>query len=472
MLLQAAFVCGCEDKPATPSPTAPPTSPAPTTPGATPVRGTERLVWTQAGDVSQLRFRAYVDNNPVDLPAATCDRATPAECRSPLPPLTDGVHSIAVVNVQAGSGSESSRTNPISVQKVAASASSFVSSLLSADARTGAVRMESVISLADGLSYTADVVASRVAGPAQLAWLPDGRLVVGDANGQVRFVRPGQAPDSEAALDAHAMFSPAPTAPMSVASHPEFLRNRFVYVSFLAEEPHERTRLRIIRLREAGGTLGEPATLFEAPVRMGDAGKSGPRMAFGPDRLLYVSLPSGAEFEHEPAASTPVASMLRLTDEGRSPHEGPLAGVTAHVVGFTWEPASSALFVMVDGESENAVLRSLAGRPNMQAVAGTRFRRGSGSAGTLRLQANSAYLGAARALEGSPALVKPWTVRLTSPMQVETQAGELLDRVGDVTAGPGGTFFVAMERADRTEPGAARVDVVVRLTPLPAETAR
>ena len=83
------------------------------------MRGTERLAWAQAGDVSRLRFRAYVDGAAVDLTAATCNSGSPeAECSSPLPTLTNGVHTIAVVNVTASSGVESERTNSITVQKV------------------------------------------------------------------------------------------------------------------------------------------------------------------------------------------------------------------------------------------------------------------------------------------------------------------------------------------------------------------
>src|SRR6185295_5131367 len=95
----------------------------------------------------------------------------------------------------------------------------------------------------------------------------------------------------------------------------------------------------------------------------GDAASSqaGPRMAFGPDRLLYVMLPPGLEFVNEPAASTPRASMLRLTDEGRVASGEPLSGVTSTPLAFTWHPTTGALWVMLRGDNGQAAVRSLDG---------------------------------------------------------------------------------------------------------------
>jgi hypothetical protein len=54
-----------------------------------------------------------VDDRPVDLDAATCDGSTPeAACTSPLPPLTNGIHTITLAAVDRFSGLESERSAP------------------------------------------------------------------------------------------------------------------------------------------------------------------------------------------------------------------------------------------------------------------------------------------------------------------------------------------------------------------------
>jgi hypothetical protein len=404
-----------------------------------------------------------VDDRAVDLPAAACTgSATQADCSSPLPPLSNGVHTIAVVNVTIATGSESERTNAITVQKVSASVASHLASLPSAVATPGRMRLETVVSIGD-VSFTADVVAIGVRAPAQMTSLPDGRLLVAEGDGRVRVVRPGEPETREPALEADALSGGS--GAMGIASHPEFAQNHFVYVSLL-EGVRAQRRLRLLRLREVGDALGEPATLFEAPVA-GDATlvQSGPRMAFGPDRLLYVMLPPGLEFVNEPAASTPRAAMLRVTDEGRAAGDEQLSGVTTSPLGFAWHAETAVLWVMFRGDNGEAAVKSLGGRNQVQAVSARAprlfAREGSGiDAGTLLVRPTSDDLLAARAIFGT---------RLALPARNWTDG--MADRVGDVVAGGGGMMFVATSNGlVDGAPGIAN-DVVVRLKPVPTPAA-
>jgi glucose/arabinose dehydrogenase len=430
------------------------------------VRGTERLGWSQPGDVSKLKFRAYVDNRPVDLTGVTCSNSGgEAECHAPLPPMTDGTHTIEVVNVTA-SGVESARSAPFTVQKVAAKSS--IAALPMASSRSGALRFAPSITIADGLSFTADIVTTGVRAPAQLAALPDGRLLISDADGRVRMVQPGEVENREPALDATMLTSLA-VDPMGLASHPDFAQNRFVYLSLLEHPRAGESRLRLVRLREAGDRLGEPATLFDAPVAGGgDEASAGPRMAFGPDGLLYVMLPPGLEFVNEPAASTPLASMLRLTDEGRVPPGEPLSGIAASPLAFTWHPSTGALWVMFRGQDGQASVRSLGGRERAQVMGAQAprllAREGVGSeAGTLFVQSAPDDLLVAQALLGTRADGSKGLARLALPLQ--STAGALSDRVGDVVTGVDGTLFAVTNNGLVDGGASAASDVVVRLTP-------
>jgi hypothetical protein len=424
------------------------------------VRGNERLAWHQSGDASKMRFRAYVDGKAVDLPAAKCDDAKPeAECTSPLPTLSNGVHTVEVVNIV--SGVESARSAAITLEKV--------SSSLTLSARSdSAVRVPSVVTLADGSSYTTDVVATEVHAPAQLAWLPGGRLLVSEANGRVRMVRPGEPESAELALDA-GMLNMQPIGPLGIATHPDFAQNRLVYVSLL-ERGRDGVRLRVVRLREVGDALGEPATLFEAPVVVsetqesvapdgGDAAAAGPRMAFGPDRLLYLMLPYQMEFVGEPTASMPRASMLRLSDQGRTDGIEPLTGVTSSPLAFSWNRATGALVLMSRGNDGNAVVRSLESRVRTQSMRGAgsaqRVVRASVSPQALLLQPAAEDRLFARTLVGTPAPGTSVTARLALPVKAGTGAAS---RIGDLVADDTGTLFMLTQDGD--------VDVVLRLTPV------
>jgi len=463
---------GCEDDDVSPTGPSPVTGNAPSgaVSGATEVRGTERLAWSQAGDTSRLRFRAYVDGRPVELSSATCSNG---ECSSPLPSMGDGMHTIELVSVSAA-GIEGNRSEPITVQKVTARATA--SALPLASARSAALRPTQVLTIG-GLEFTADTVATGVRAPAQLAALPDGRLLVSDASGRVRMVDPGEPDRGEWALEA-GLLSTTSIGPMAIASHPDFAQNRFVYVSLLERDRPNDTRVRVLRLREVGSTLGEPATLFETsvaatgaapgePAEISEAAFAGLRMAFGPDRLLYVMLPPGLEFMNEPVASTPIASMLRLTDEGRAAE--PLTGITASPLAFAWHQTTGALWVMFRSETGDTAMRSLENRARALSAdsARIRMREGAGlSAGTLLVDPAPDALRTARAFVGTRPDGSNGIARLALPVQA---AGRVSDRLGDVAAGQGGTLFVATSNG--LQPGVAN-DVVIRLTPVASAAAR
>ena len=458
---------GCEDDD---SPTAPTANPGGAS-GAPQVGDAARLGWSQTGDVSKLRFRAYVDGTPVDLPGARCSTSgAEADCNSPLPTMSAGVHTIELVSVSVSSGVESAPSAPITYTPVTtqkASASSF----------SGPLRVDPVITIADDLAFTADIVATGVRAPAQLAWLPDGRLLVSDADGRVRVVRPGEPESREPALEAGMLTSQA-VGPIGLASHPDFARNRFVYVSLLEQDAAGRTRLRVVRLREVGDTLGEAATLFEAPVVESstrsdvslESAQSGPRMAFGPDRLLYVMLPPGTEFVNEPAASTPVAAMVRLSEDGFVPPGEPLSGITSTPLAFTWHPATGTLWVMFRGQDGEAAVRSLEARDRVRVMRAEaprlRVSEGMGAAaGTLFLQSAPDDLLVARALVGTRPDGSRGLARLALPMQ-SRQDGGMTDRVGDV----GGRRRRNAVRGDEQRPrrqrrgGAAHADAGATFT--------
>jgi len=468
-------------------------------PGAITVRGTERLGWNQVGEVAYLRFRAYVDDRPVDLGAATCDGSTPeAACTSPLPPLTDGIHTIALTAVDRFSGLESERSVPITVQKVSSTATIGAASFTAPGAGPGPLRLETVVATSDGLAFAADTVLAGVKAPAQLAWAPDGRLFVAEADGRVRVVRPGDRAlgdqdQGEPALDARALLEPPPVGPLGLALHPDFAWNHFVYVSFLAQDSRERTLLRVLRLREVGDRIGEPATLFEAPLTAtaaaaggdldeADGGEAelaasiprdGPRLAFGPDRLLYVALPPGAEFDNEPAASTPHASMLRLRDDGRVPLDmAALAGVVAHPIAFDWHPSTGALWAVFPGDGGEAVLRPVteghasgvadAGRATLRVAAG-----GGRAAGVLLFQRTpESRFEPARAFVAVPENEALSVVTFAEPARAEDMLAGMFGRIGDVVAGERGTLFLVTRNGQRArDVGGTNDDVVVRLTP-------
>jgi hypothetical protein len=115
----ALTVSACE-----PSQSRTPSPPSPSSPGEIAITGSERLGWDQRvsadDELQQLRFGVYVDEPSArtDLSSASCDEPASAgvvSCSSPLPQLTVGRHTLALVSYYADTGMESGKSNVLTV---------------------------------------------------------------------------------------------------------------------------------------------------------------------------------------------------------------------------------------------------------------------------------------------------------------------------------------------------------------------
>jgi hypothetical protein len=269
-----------------------------------------------------------------------------------------------------------------------------------------------------------------------------------------------------------------------VAVHPDFARNHFVYISSLSRDRTDRTLLRIVRLREVGDTLGEPMPLFEAPVVAARAPSrvaedstdlpapadqllESPRLAFGPDGLLYALLPSGLEFDNEPAASSPHASMLRVTDEGLTPRIGALTGIIAHPLGFAWHPSTAALWLIFPGVGGETLVRPSGGVSSISGIdrierGVIRMTEGAAPVSEVLVLQQAGALDLARTFLQGIELESIGVTRLVIPIVAESVLAGMPGRITDMAPAGDGAVYVS------TSDGGGRPDgdaVVLRLTP-------
>lgn len=462
-VVAAVVTSACDGgSPTPPAPVAPPP-----VPGATQVTGRERLAWLQSGDGTALSFRAYVDGVAVDLGAADCVvGGMESQCSAPLPAMSDGVHTLQLVAVSPSYG-EGERSETITLQKVPARTTQAASALPDA---TGASSSDA---RSDKPASAADVIARDVRMPAQLAALPDGRLLVAEAGGRVRVVHLEAPSAPVVALEAGALLDPAPAGALAIAAHPDFATTHHAFVADIYRAEPDRLRLRVVRMREVGDRLGEPATIFETAVtaqQPSDGGEpvrtppelAGPRLAFGAEGLLYVALPPGLVFDNEPAASRPVAAVVRLTAEGGRPADGALQGVTAHPLAFAWHPVSGELIGLVSDGQAGATLRGLAVPADalVPGVAGpTRFHVDrERMVPLLRIDAltAAAVIGtaavapsAASAPSAATAARWPQAVRLAMPADLDALMPGVTGHLSDLVTQGGAVFGVVSDAAPR-----------------------
>src|ERR1051326_880964 len=133
-------------------------------------------------------------------------------------------------------------------------------------------------------TFKIEKVAGGLGGAVAHVWAPDGRMIFTERPGRVRVMEKGVlnpkplfvVPDVE---------SSGETGLMSVALHPQFSSNHFIYLSYAYSG--NGTKVRVVRYREAPeGFVDRKVIIEDLPAVKFHAGC---RVRFGPDGKLYVT---------------------------------------------------------------------------------------------------------------------------------------------------------------------------------------
>jgi glucose/arabinose dehydrogenase len=336
-----ALACDRKEPPPTPSP-----QPAP---GTDQITGNEPLGWDQlaatATELATFHYLIYVDGAAgTELQGVTC-ASTPGSlgfpCSARLPTMSPGAHALSISSfVDAGARLESDRSPAINVIVVAQ-----VPASTPAD--------QTSITTVDGVSLRADVVASGLEDPTDLAIIPDGRILIAERAGRIRVFSEGRLLNTPALTLDDVVVSDRGGL-LAVATHPQFDRTPLVYTVYTA-----RSGFRLARFRAVGGRLGERAILLDglAPASSSPAAS----LRFGPDEKLYVGLDDGGDPDRAGDLGSFNGKVLRLNVDGTTPVDQPrgtpvFASDVSQPRGVGWD-TSGALWIV-----ESEILRAPAAR--------------------------------------------------------------------------------------------------------------
>jgi glucose/arabinose dehydrogenase len=168
-------------------------------------------------------------------------------------------------------------------------------------------------------------LATGLANPWSLAFLPNGDMLVTERAGRLRIIRNGTL-DPEPIAGVPAVRTTALGGLLEVALHPGFANNRLVYLSYTKAGENNLTTTALARATFDGRSLGDVRDIFVANNWSKSGTNFGGRLAFDRDGLLYLTVGERQEQERAQKGDDHGGKVLRLRDDGTVPPDNPFVG--------------------------------------------------------------------------------------------------------------------------------------------------
>lgn len=174
--------------------------------------------------------------------------------------------------------------------------------------------------------------------PWAMTFLPDGRLLVTEKEGRLQLH--DLAKKTSTPIDGVPQVAYGGQGGLGdVVLHPDFARNRLVYLSYAEANPRQQRGAAVARATleldaEGGGALEDLQVIWRQTPKRSGQGHYGHRLAFAPDGHLFISSGERQEFTPAQDLQQNLGKILRVKDDGSLPADNPFAaqgGVAAQV---------------------------------------------------------------------------------------------------------------------------------------------
>lgn len=191
------------------------------------------------------------------------------------------------------------------------------------------------------------VVADGLNIPWEIAFLSDGSLLVTERPGQLLKIG-----KDRQVIPINGVKHIGEGGLLGLALHPDFARNNFIYL-YVTTQTNSTVTNRVERYRLQGVALSDRTIIIENIP--GSTFHDGGRIAFGPDKLLYITTGDAGNENSAQDTNALSGKILRLKDDGSIPETNPFSNAVysyghRNPQGIAWD-ANNNLWATEHGRS-------------------------------------------------------------------------------------------------------------------------
>lgn len=168
-------------------------------------------------------------------------------------------------------------------------------------------------------------VAEGLDHPWDIAFMPDGRILVTERTGNLRVVQDGKLLE-QPIQGLPEIEEVGQGGLLSVKPHPDYAQNRLVYLTYAEKDPEKAGHRTVVaRFKDQGDRFTDGEVIFRGTT-VASRHHFGSRMAFGPDGKLYFTIGERGQQDRAQDPSDPSGAVLRINDDGSIPDDNPFVG--------------------------------------------------------------------------------------------------------------------------------------------------